>query len=78
MLFRSVYIRLTRGQESLVIHDQGESRDGGPISQAQDLLVYDLPVVAPSDDEIKAHEAVLLDLDKACGGRSLWRSAVAQ
>ena len=77
-LLAEVYIRLTRGQESLVIHDQGESRDGGPISQAQDLLVYDLPVVAPSDDEIKAHEAVLLDLDKACGGRSLWRSAVAQ
>ena len=77
-LLAEVYIRLTRGHESLVIHDQGESRDGGPISQAQDLLVYDLPVVAPSDDEIKAHEAVLLDLDKACGGRSLWRSAVAQ
>jgi hypothetical protein len=30
-------------------------------------------VVAASADELAAHELVLADLDKACGGKTLWR-----
>jgi DNA polymerase-3 subunit epsilon len=32
-----------------------------------------LPVLRASEDECRAHAALLLDLDKASGGRTLWR-----
>jgi DNA polymerase III subunit epsilon len=76
-LLAEVYIRLTRGQESLVI-DVGHAEAGGMIDGvAIDLSAFELIVVAPSADELSAHEAVLADLDAASGGRTLWRMAVA-
>ena len=76
-LLAEVYIRLTRGQESLVI-DVGHAEAGGMIDGvAIDLSAFELIVVAPSADELAAHEAVLADLDAASGGRTLWRMAMA-
>ncbi|WP_088278877.1 DNA polymerase III subunit epsilon [Ideonella sp. A 288] len=76
-LLAEVYIRLTRGQDSLVIHEE-EHQPGSPQAVlAADLSVFELPVIEPDDAELKAHEAVLADLDKACGGKTLWRQAVA-
>ncbi len=79
-LLAEVYIRLTRGQESLVIHPHdAEGGDAGWQAEARaDLSQFDLPVIEPDADELAAHEAVLADLDKASGGRTLWRSAVAK
>lgn len=76
-LLAEVYIRLTRGQESLVI-ESGE----GHASQAHDsprldLSAYRLPVLPASADECAAHEAVIADIQKASGGRALWPSTVA-
>jgi DNA polymerase-3 subunit epsilon len=76
-LLAEVYIRLTRGQESLVIHE-----DAGPASThaehlARDLTIFVLPVLQPSEAELAAHEAVLADLDKASGGKTIWRFAMA-
>lgn len=73
-LLAEVYIRLTRGQGSLVIETAEES--GGPAVdvQAVDLSGYQLPVLALSDDEAAAHEKVLAELDKASGGKTLWRT----
>jgi DNA polymerase III subunit epsilon len=42
-----------------------------------DLSAFDLPVLQASDEEAAAHDALLLDLDKASGGRTLWKPAVA-
>src|SRR5574340_394161 len=76
-LLAEVYIRLTRGQESLVIHPHDAVEAGGPQARARvDLSQFDLPVIEPDDEERAAHEAVLADLDQASGGRTLWRSAV--
>lgn len=75
-LLAEVYIRMTRGQESLVI----EGLDARPSVQAAvavDLGAFDLPVIEPSAEERSAHEAVIADLDKASGGRALWRMAMA-
>jgi DNA polymerase-3 subunit epsilon len=76
-LLAEVYIRLTRGQDSLVIH-----HEDGPTSPqaelARDLSIFVLPVLEPSADELAAHEAVLVDLDKASGGRTIWRSAAME
>lgn len=75
-LLAEVYIRMTRGQESLVI----DSTDAGPqIATAEDvdLAAFELPVIEPDADERAAHEAVLAELDKACGGAAVWRRAMA-
>jgi DNA polymerase III subunit epsilon len=76
-LLAEVYIRMTRGQESLVI-DVGQGDGVGALAAAAvDLSSFELIVVAPSADELAAHALVLAELDKACGGRALWRAAVA-
>jgi DNA polymerase III subunit epsilon len=81
-LLAEVYIRLTRGQDSLVI-DGGDAADsdaanGGSGAVARvDLRSFDLPVLQASADEAAAHEAVLAELDKASGGKTVWRHAMA-
>jgi DNA polymerase III subunit epsilon len=73
-LLAEVYIRMTRGQDSLVIdaHDaRGMSADVPLI----DLSTFALPVIAPSDEECAAHETILVELDKASGGHTIWRVA---
>lgn len=79
-LLAEVYIRLTRGQDSLVIHaDDGSARQGQTQTVAAvDLASFSLPVLAPSADEQGAHTAVLVDLDKASGGKTVWRLLPAE
>lgn len=75
-LLAEVYIRLTRGQDSLVI-DAGDAQRSEFALDAVDLSAYALPVLAASDAEQAAHEAVLADIDKASGGKLRWKSLVA-
>ncbi|MBK6866107.1 MAG: DNA polymerase III subunit epsilon [Ideonella sp.] len=75
-LLAEVYIRMTRGQESLVIDDL-HGNDERTSVVAVDLGAFSLPVIAPDADEIAAHEAVLMALDKASGGKTVWRRAMA-
>jgi DNA polymerase III subunit epsilon len=75
-LLAEVYIRLTRGQDSLVI-DLGEAQ-GQVIQVVQiDLSSFDLPVLGPSEEELIAHQALLAELDKASGGKTQWRKLLA-
>lgn len=72
-LLAEVYIRMTRGQDSLVMDASG----GGSAEfevEAVDLSSFTLAVLAPSDAELAAHEAVLSDLDKASGNKTVWRA----
>ena len=72
-LLAEVYVRMTRGQESLVIDaHHGASGQAGGAARA-DLSVYQLPVVAASASELEQHEAWLVTLDKASGGKTVWR-----
>ena len=76
-LLAEVYIRMTRGQESLVIEIGDEA--GTQITvEAVDLASFVLPVLRATEAEAAAHDALLADLDKACGGRALWRTLEAQ
>jgi DNA polymerase-3 subunit epsilon len=71
-LLAEVYIRMTRGQGSLVI----DAQDGGPAKlemAAIDLTRFELPVIAPNAGELAAHRSVLDELDKASNGKTLWR-----
>ena len=71
-LLAEVYIRLTRGQNSLVI-DAGDAAALQAAIAAVDFTLLDLPVIAADPAEIEAHAAVLKELDKASGGRTVWR-----
>jgi DNA polymerase-3 subunit epsilon len=75
-LLAEIYIRMTRGQETLVI-DAGESGTGTVTVAAIDLTAFDLPVLAPTEEEAAAHAALMADVNKASGGKAIWLSAVA-
>ena len=71
-LLADVYINLTRGQEALLI-DMASTGEVGSIVTRVDLRAFTLPVLLASDQEAAAHEEVLKQLDKASGGKTLWR-----
>lgn len=75
-LLADVYINLTRGQDALLI-DVGTSEQGGFTVQRVDLSVIELVVLQASEQELAAHEAVLQQLDKDSGGKTVWRAAEA-
>ncbi|CAD6550960.1 DNA polymerase III subunit epsilon [Paraburkholderia metrosideri] len=73
-LLAEVYLAMTRGQESLVIDMLGESHANGDANAPRiSLHTLDLVVLAASDEEIAAHQAVLDGLDKQVKGTSVWR-----
>lgn len=72
-LLADVYINLTRGQNSLVMDEDVAEADGQALT-AIDLSHLDLPVLQADESELGAHEALLLDLDKASKGKTVWRS----
>ena len=63
---------MTRGQNSLVI-DAGETSAAQMALEAVDFSALALPVIEASEAEAAAHAAMLLDLDKASGGKTVWR-----
>ncbi|MBN8748759.1 DNA polymerase III subunit epsilon [Xylophilus ampelinus] len=71
-LLADVYINLTRGQDALLIEVESRSEEQGAVV-AVDLRSFTLPVLMASDDEVTAHEKVLADLDKASGGKTLFK-----
>lgn len=76
-LLAEVYIRMTRGQDSLVI-DSGESAHG-PALQVQkvDFSAFSLPTVAVSEAERAAHEELLKSIDKTGEVLAEWEKAMA-
>lgn len=77
-LLAEVYIRMTRGQNALVI-DVAESTGSEQSIDVPlvDLTQFTLPVLVLSEEERTDHEALLVDLDKASNGKTIWRSVVA-
>ena len=72
-LLADVYICLTRGQEALLIaDDEGEDANGQSLPRI-DLRGIDLPVLHASVAECAAHAQMLEQLDKASGGKTIWR-----
>jgi DNA polymerase-3 subunit epsilon len=77
-LLAEVYIRMTRGQDSLV-NDAAEAGAsaaglGTPELADIDLASFDLAVIEPNATERAAHEAMLAELDKASGGKLKWKA----
>jgi DNA polymerase-3 subunit epsilon len=73
-LLADVYINLTRGQDALLI-DAAETSTAAGSFERIDLSGFVLPVIAASEQELAAHEDLLGQLDKASGGKTVWRAA---
>jgi DNA polymerase-3 subunit epsilon len=71
-LLAEVYLRMTRGQNSLVI-DAADVLAADMAARPIDFSVLELIVVVADDAETAAHEAVLAEIDKASRGRAVWR-----
>ena len=78
-LLADVYINLTRGQDALLIDvaPSDEPAQGAAVV-AVDLSSFVLPVLTASESELAEHDRVLADLDKASGGKTLFRQDGAQ
>ena len=75
-LLADVYINLTRGQEALLIDAGSEEGNSGAV-ESVDLSQFALPVIQANVQEQAAHQEQLVQLDKASGGKTLWRQLEA-
>jgi DNA polymerase-3 subunit epsilon len=71
-LLAEVYIRMTRGQESLVI--DATAAQAEVAMAAIDFGAYELPVIAASAEECAAHDALIAEIDRASGGKARWKA----
>ena len=71
-LLAEVYIRMTRGQDSLVI-DAGDALAAELAARPVDFGALTLIVIPADDNDLAQHAAMLADIDKASGGRVVWR-----
>jgi DNA polymerase-3 subunit epsilon len=72
-LLADVYINMTRGQEALII-DTVEVKASSGQALRVDLSGLQLPVLTANEQEMGAHEDVLAQIDKASGGKTVWRN----
>ena len=72
-LLADVYINMTRGQEALIM-ESVEVQTTGRETVRVDLSSLQLPVLAANEQELGAHEDVLTQMDKASGGKTVWRN----
>jgi DNA polymerase-3 subunit epsilon len=73
-LLADVYINMTRGQDALLIdaHTSADTEAGG--ASLVDLRQFVLPVIQATEQECAAHEEVLKQMDKASGGKVVFRN----
>ena len=72
-LLAEVYICLTRGQEALLMSDDDSDHASGDSTPRIDLRAIALQVLHANAAECAAHEEMLAQLDKASGGKTIWR-----
>ena len=74
-ILADVYLAMTGGQSGL-FEDQHSSLKTGapsPSSAGSNANRPKLPVIAPTAEELAAHQAWLDELDKKSGGKCLWK-----
>lgn len=71
-LLADVYINMTRGQDALLIDAPAEDTRSTTWVGA-DLSSYRLSAPTASEQELSAHEEVLRQIDRASGGKTVWR-----
>jgi DNA polymerase-3 subunit epsilon len=76
-LLADVYINMTRGQNALVMEEEGTLVHTQSAAEDLDFSTFDLPVIRANEHELQGHESVLVDLDKAVNGQSFFRKIPA-
>ena len=76
-LLAEVYLRMTRGQNSLVI-DAADATAAEHAARPIDFGALDLRIVVAAGSDLAAHETVLLEIDKASSGQTVWRWSMAR
>lgn len=76
-LLADVYINLTRGQNSLVMDVSAAEHmlDNLPVI---DITQFELALLLADEQELSAHDQLLVDIDKASNGKTVWLVAEAQ
>ena len=74
-LLADVYINLTRGQDALLMVDDEHAPGDGLQVAGIDLRLLSLPILRASEQEQREHAEVLAQIDKASGGKTIWRTA---
>lgn len=75
-ILADVYLAMTGGQTALALSAETEA-GGGQADVSIRRLAVDraaLTVIRANAEELGAHEQRLLDIDKASGGKTLWRN----
>ncbi|PZN31809.1 MAG: DNA polymerase III subunit epsilon [Proteobacteria bacterium] len=70
-----VYLAMTGGQTALILGEE-TSETGGFVPEVARILRPQAPlrVVRATDEELAAHDRVLAAIDKASGGKTVWRA----
>jgi DNA polymerase-3 subunit epsilon len=76
-ILSDVYLRMTGGQATLLLEDEPPSTGPAPSVAARRTSRAPLRVVAPTAEELDAHEARLAALYNKSGGKCLWRQPEA-
>lgn len=78
-LLAEVFVRMTRGQDSLVIDSaaSASAQGAGATVLRVDLSAIGVCLVDPEPHELAEHDRVLAELDKASGGKTVWRELVS-
>ncbi|MEO8835110.1 MAG: DNA polymerase III subunit epsilon [Caldimonas sp.] len=71
-LLAEVYIRMTRGQESLVI-DAVDAMAAEFAARPMDFGAFALIVLPADESELAEHAALLQDIDRTSSGHAVWR-----
>jgi DNA polymerase-3 subunit epsilon len=74
-ILADVYLAMTGGQTGLFEELRGPSKNGTAQMTIRrlDSNRPKLPVIAPTPEELAAHQAWLEDLDKKSGGKCVWK-----
>ncbi len=73
-LLAEVYLAMTRGQDSLTMDLQVDAAGG---AAGAGVAMAEILVLAPTEDELAEHEALLHGLDKEAKGACVWRTLAA-
>ncbi len=71
-ILAEVYLAMTGGQVSLLVQDNKAQSNGNTLIKRISGNRAALTVIAPTVEELQAHEERLAAIDKASGGKCLW------
>ncbi|MEN9704839.1 MAG: hypothetical protein RLZZ393_718 [Pseudomonadota bacterium] len=73
-ILADVYLAMTGGQSALALDDHGRGAlEAALLSRQLERAGPALPVVEATEAELVAHEKLLAIIDKASGGKTVWR-----